>query len=496
MPREPFDDNEPEDWDIPSLREAYPSARSQSIAPVNRRPPPAPPPTSPAPAPVQHSAPMPYEPPPQPAVQRAAPAPTYEPWEDGRRRRASDDPRFDMLLGAAACIVFFAGFIGWASTAPLDAAVIAPGVVMSAGNRQTVQHREGGTIAELHVREGQTVSVGEVLIELSTTETRAEKESLTSQLFDLQLQRAQLIADSEGRASVSRPAEWETLDADEKELADAAMLRHQREMAARRAAQSGGGETDARILGLRNQIAALDQQEVLLQDELAGLRELAAEQLVPLTRVRALERSLADLQGQRGALRASIGEVQEDKAELRRRVEARIAEITPQLAALRSKVENARVRAPVGGDVVGLKFNTVGGVIRPGEPVMDIVPEGEDLVVRAQIRPQDADDLRPGMAAEVRITAFQGRDQPVFDAVVQSVSADRLTDPESGQAYFEATVEVAEGALANQVDHAGNLRELKAGLPAEVIVATRKRTALQYFIEPLTQVIRVSGREE
>jgi HlyD family secretion protein len=217
---------------------------------------------------------------------------------------------------------------------------------------------------------------------------------------------------------------------------------------------------------------------------------------VPLTRVRALERSLADLQGQRGALRASIGEVQEDKAELRRRVEARIAEITPQLAALRSKVENARVRAPVGGDVVGLKFNTVGGVIRPGEPVMDIVPEGEDLVVRAQIRPQDADDLRPGMAAEVRITAFQGRDQPVFDAVVQSVSADRLTDPESGQAYFEATVEVAEGALANQVDHAGNLRELKAGLPAEVIVATRKRTALQYFIEPLTQVIRVSGREE
>lgn len=420
--------------------------------------------------------------------QKQAPA---APNQNGADAAQDDSGRSEIRAGLITLAVFFFGFGGWAGFAPLDAAVVAPGVVVVSGNRQTVQHREGGIVSQLLVDEGDRVRRGQVLIELGSPEVVAQERALLSQVVDLQMQRARLTAERSGSRVLERPAEWDQLSPEDRAVADAAYERHQREV-------SGGGGTwsafDARIAGYRGEIASINRQETLLQEELGGMRELAEEQLVPLTRVRALERALAQLQGRRSELTALIASTQQERHQDLRTVDARLAELTPQLAGARERLELTRLRAPADGVVVGLAVHTVGGVIAPGERVMDIVPEGQDLVIEAQVRPQDADDLAPGQRTEVRITAFGGRNLPIVYGAVRQVSADRFTDERSGEGYFLTQIVVSEQELARLTEAAG--RRLRAGLPAQVIVPTRKRTALQYLLEPLNQTFWRSLREE
>lgn len=411
-----------------------------------------------------------------------APAPDVE---------AGDSGRSEIRAGLIALIVFFVGFGGWAAFAPLDAAVVAPGVIVVSGNRQTVQHRDGGIVSEINIREGDRVARGQVLIELGSPELVAQEQALLSQVVDLQMQRARLAAEQRGARTLQRPAEWASLSPDDRAVADAAFERHQME-----ARRGNWSPYDARIAGYRGEINSINRQEALLREELSGMRELADEQLVPMTRVRSLERSLADLQGRRAQLTATIASTQQERYEDSRQVDARLAELAPQLAGARERLELTRLRAPADGTVVGLTVHTVGGVVRPGERVMDVVPEGQELIVEARVRPQDADDLEPGQTTEVRISAFGGRNLPIVHGEVRQVSADRFTDERNGEGYFLAQVAVPPDELARLTDSSTGGRRLRAGLPAEVIVPTRQRTALQYLLEPLNQAVWRSLREE
>lgn len=431
------------------------------------------------------------------SIETITPEPKRAPGAAPRPRPAPETPmevedsaRGEIRAGIVAIVLFFVLFGGWAAITPLDAAVVAPGVVVVSGNRQTVQHRDGGVISALNVEEGSQVQEGQVLIELGAPELIAQERALLSQVVDLQMQRARLSAERSGRA-LTRPPEWAQMSPEDKEVADAAFLRHQRE-----AGRGAWSPYDARIAGYRGEIDALQRQEALLTEELSGMRELAQDQLVPLTRVRALERQLADLQGRRAELSAMIGSTQQERYESLRQVDARLAELTPQLAGARERLEATRIRAPVAGAVVGLKVHTVGGVVRPGEPIMDIVPEHQDLIIEAQVRPEDADDLTVGMRTEIRITAFGGRDIPIVHGEVRQVSADRFTDQQNGRAYFTAQVAVPPEELANLETGGSHTRRLRAGLPAQVIIPTRKRTALQYLLEPLNQALWRSLREQ
>jgi len=409
----------------------------------------------------------------------------------------SDDARKEIRFGMVAFSSFFVVFLGWAAFAPLDAAVVAPGVVVVSGARQTVQHRDGGIVSHILVEDGQRVEQGEILIELSAPEVLARKEALLSQVLDLQMQRAQLQAHQRGSTQIDAPPEWEGLPPEDRQIADAALDRHRREASARRAAlrtQRAGGAVDARIAGYQEEIASLNRQDRLLEDELTGVRSLADRGLMPLTRVRALERAQAELDGRRAELRAAIASALEDRAEELRDIEARLATLLPQLAGARAELENTLMRAPVAGVIVGLRANTVGGVIRPGDPVMDIVPEGQDLIVEAQVRPEDADDLRPGLVSEVRITAYTGRAMPILAGEVERVSADRFVDERTGQPFFLARVAVAHAEL-ERLDATAEQSHMRPGLPAQVVIPTRKRTALQYFLEPLNQSLWSSFRE-
>lgn len=397
----------------------------------------------------------------------------------------------EIRSGLIALAVFFVGFGGWAAFAPLSAAVVAPGVVVVSGNRQTVQHRDGGVVSRIAVREGDRVQRQQVLIELGSPELVAQEQALLSQVVDLQMQRARLTAEQTGAGVLQQPAEWATFSPEDRAVADAAFERHRRETG-----RGSWSAYDARIAGYRGEIASIGRQEVLLNEELSGMRELAEEQLVPMTRVRSLERGLAELQGRRSELSSLVASTQQERYEDLRSVDGRLAELAPQLAGARERLELTRLRAPVDGVVVGLNVHTVGGVVSPGERLMDIVPEGEDLIVEAQVRPEAADDLEPGQRTEVRITAFGGRQMPIVYGEVTQVSADRFTDERTGNAYFLMRVAVPADELRRLTEAAGEDRRLRAGLSAQVVVPTRERTALQYLLEPLNQTLWQSLREE
>lgn len=395
----------------------------------------------------------------------------------------------EIRAGLLAILVFFVGFGGWAALAPLDAAVVAPGVIVVSGNRQTVQHRDGGIVSALNVREGDEVTQNQILIELGAPEIAAQERAILSQVVDLQMQRARLTAEQSGSRTLTPPADWANFTPEDRAVADDAFARHQRE-----AGRGVWSPFDARILGYRGEITSITQQEALLEEELRGMRALAEEELAPMTRVRALERSLAEMQGRRAELTALIATTQQERYEELRGVDARLAELAPQLAAARERLELTRIRAPADGTVVGLAIHTVGGVVGPGQKLMDIVPEHQDLIVEAQVRPEDADNLETGQRTEVRVTAFGGRNMPIVYGELRQVSADRFVDERTGRAYFSAQVAVAPNELARLTDATG--RDLRAGLSAQIVVPTRKRTALQYLLEPLNQTLWRSLREE
>lgn len=401
----------------------------------------------------------------------------------------TDSPQREIRAGLLIIVIFFGGFLGWAAFAPLDAAVVADGVIVVSGNRQTVQHRDGGVISRLAVREGQAVRQGDVLLELGAPELIAQDRALFSQIVDLQARGASLAVETGEAQTMTPPSEWAAFQAEDRAVAEAAFARY------RYHAQRPRSEASARIVGYRQRITTIEQQEALAEQELAAMRPLRERGLVPIMRVNALERLAADLRGQRAELRAQIAATQENRTDDFRRIQAELGTLLPRLAGVRAQLERNRMRAPASGVVVGLSVHTVGGVVRPGEPILDIVPENQELLIEAKVRPEDADDISPGLATEVRITAFTGRDLPIIRGEVRHISADRFSDQTTGEGYFLAQIVVPRSELTRIKNTGGQSRQLRAGLPAQVIVPSRKRTALQYLLEPLNQVLWRSFRE-
>ena len=431
------------------------------------------------------------------------------PWREGR---------WGMLIIA----LFFGVFGLWAALAPLDAGVVATGEVKVAGNRQVVQHREGGVVSRVAVREGDHVQTNQILIELSAVELAAQERALASQAIELEASRERLLAEGQRLDTVERPPTWVSLPPEYVAMADAVLARQQEELDARRGAVSAQTgvqgqrqqQLSARISGYEQQIAAIDAQIALVNQELEGLRALAAEGFAPETRVRAAERAgaeltgrRADLQGQIAQAREGIGEarmqslsIREDRAQLvageLRQTETQIAEVLPRLQAVRVQLERARVRAPAAGVVVGLAFFNEGAVVAPGDRILEIVPDEQDMIMQVNIRPIDADNVRVGQRTNIRLAAFEGRQMPYVFGSVTRISADRFEDQRSGAHYFTAEVRVPHEEMTRVARSVG-LDELRLspGLPVEVVIPLRKRTALQYLIEPLSQTVWRSFRE-
>jgi HlyD family secretion protein len=431
------------------------------------------------------------------------------------------NPTREIRIGIAIAVAFFVIFLGWAALVPLDAGAHASGQIAVLGNRQSVQHRDGGVVSAIHVREGQHVKAGDVLIELSAPELKASERALTSDYLTLLAQRSRLMAERAGQHSFAPPAEFADLPAEDQPLAKQALSLQQSEMVARSqsdAAQRSvlgqrAGQLQEQQGGYVKQRDALIRQQQLIQQELDGLMSVAAKGYASMNRVRELERAQADLQGQEAAMRAEyaragegIGETHMQSLTITKSrlesiesdlkdTQAKLSETLPKLVATRQQLQQSQVRAPATGSVVGLTVFTVGGVVRAGETLMDIVPDGKELIVRAQVNPGDADDVYVGQKAQVRFVSVHNRSLPLFSGTVRTMSADSFTDEKSGKSYFRVEIVVPEAEL-NRIRQVIGKGELRPGLPVEAVMTVRKRTALQYMLEPLTGALWRSGHED
>ncbi|MEY4501497.1 MAG: hypothetical protein RIS52_1387 [Pseudomonadota bacterium] len=429
-------------------------------------------------------------------------------------------PRREGRRGLWIAAAFFIGVLGWAAITPLDAGAVAQGNVAVSGSRQLVQHREGGVITALNVVEGQKVRQGDILIQISEPELVATERGLAGEYVTLLAQRARLQAERDGRSSIQAPIEFATLAGADRDIAAESMRGQTLLFRARRDAQGGQRDvlnqrirqSDAQIGTYGEQIASNREQSRLIGEELSGMKEMASRGYVPMNRVRAMERAGAELSGNYGALRGEIARTHEAIGETRyqmlslhkqmiedvatelRDVQLRLDELQPKLVASREQLARATVRAPASGTIVGLRVHTVGGVATPGETLMEIVPLDKLLVIEAKTAPNDADDLVVGMETQVRFSALQDRNLPVLHGRLTKVSADSFEDERTGMRYFKIEIIVPPSELEKIRQVHGN-NGIRAGLPADIVIPLRKRTAFSYLTEPLTQMFWVSGRE-
>lgn len=432
-----------------------------------------------------------------------------------------DEPGRELRFGLIVAGLFFVAFLGWAAFAPLDSAAYAVGKLVVSGQRQAVQHREGGVVAVIRVKEGQKVAKGQVLVELAGSEVRAQERALGSQLISLQAQRARLQAEQIDAPHILWPAEFAALRGDAAVEAERSKLVQINEFEARRqllAVQTDVlGQQTAQALqsatGYSRQRESTAEQERLIVQELESLRTVAEKGFVSMNRIRALERARAELQGQRGQYQANVAQSSSNASETRLRqlearrsyrergaselhdVEASIGELLPRYSAARDQLARLEIRAPASGTVMGLSVFTVGGVIAPGAKIMDIVPERAELVIEAQVSINDGDDLQVGQDAQVRFTGLHDRGLGVLEGKVTRLSADSFVDEASHQSFYTAEIRVGPHELEAIREVRGKDFHLRPGAPVQVIVPLKKRTALQYAFEPLTQAMWLSFRE-
>lgn len=432
-----------------------------------------------------------------------------------------DNPRREILLGGAVAAAFFVGLVGWSCFARMDAATYAPGVVVVSGHRQAVQSRDGGVISALRVKEGDHVKAGQVLVEFAPAEAIAEERALTERVIGLKIQLARLAAEQMGESKISLPAEFASLPPDDRAIADRVMIMETHALVSENgAAQAQRGtlrqrqaEAQQQILGNQRQLEANARQQKLNADELVGMRALAARGYAPQTSVRALERTEAGLQGDAGAQIAEVARLKSvgDEARLQslqadneraqqisdriRQAQGDLQSAAPELQVARERLARTQATAPVSGSVVSLAVNSVGGVVAPGQKLMEVVPDKLPLVVEAQVSPKDANDLRVGQATVVRFAGLHSRNIPTLHGQLTRLSADSVVEERTGRSYFTADITVPRSELA-QVSEGGDAdNALRPGMPADVVVPLRKRTAMQYWLEPLTQTFWRSFHE-
>ncbi|MBL6928529.1 MAG: HlyD family type I secretion periplasmic adaptor subunit [Rhodospirillales bacterium] len=417
------------------------------------------------------------------------------------------------LVGWVIIVSFVGGGLAWASIARLDSAAVAHGVVATEGNRKTVAHLEGGIVADILVTQGEAVSAGEPLIVMDDTRARATLALLQAR-FDAALAReARLQAERSGSANVTFPKELmrrardpeiaKLLAGEESALRSRrGSLTSQRSIFRERIAMQ-----NSEIVGLRAQLSAAAERRKLLGEELAMMEPLFKKGLVAKGRVLSIKRNIAETDGDMGDLHARIAKAGETISELKmqlalpgerrlndvnedyQKTRERIAELREKIRAAEDLLGRTIVRAPIDGFIFGLQAHTPGGVVQPGERLLDLVPENDRVVIDLRIDPRDIDAVYRNMPALVRLGAFNMRTTPLIGGKVSTISADRTVDPRTGISYFEARV-------IPDLDAPGfDLSRLTSGMQAEVYLVNAERTVLDYVIEPVLRSFARAGRE-
>jgi membrane fusion protein, protease secretion system len=418
-------------------------------------------------------------------------------------------------LGWWIIIAGIGGFLLWASLAPLDKGVPLSGTVTVTTNRKAIQHQAGGTIEDILVKEGDVVEAGTVLVRMNSVQVKANAETMRVQYFAARATEARLIAERDGKKEIVFPAELEKMKSDpivanyiamQQHLFSSRLLGIQSELSA----------MDESISGLKLQTSGLErsrdnkkQQLEFLQEQLGGMRDLAAEGYVARNRLLELERTYAQINGSISEDIGNIGRAQRQIAELKLRrvqrnqeyqqeVRSQLTDVQKEAEALAHKLSgldhdlaNVLVKAPVAGTVVGLNVFTRGGVIGPGFKMMDIVPSGDPLMVEGKLPVHLIDKVHPNLPVEFIFTAFNRNLTPHIPGIVTQVSADRFVDENTGEPYYKLQAEVAPEGMKMIAD-----LQIKAGMPVDLFVKTGERTMMNYILRPILDHLKMAMSED
>ncbi|WP_298987490.1 HlyD family type I secretion periplasmic adaptor subunit [uncultured Roseibium sp.] len=421
-----------------------------------------------------------------------------------------------ICFGLLATTILTLGFGGWAATAKLSGAVVTSGNVVVASDLKSVQHPDGGIVGDIRVRNGDRVEAGEIVLTLDDKLLKANLALVDDRLIALDAQYARLAAERDGLGDLTPTDELATrLEenkvqralASQRSIMEARQISREGELAA---LKEQIAQTEEEILGLEAQRAAREEEVTLIDHELTNLETLFEKGLTPETRLTALRREKSGLLGNSGALTSQIavarGRISETQINLLQLEKSFHEQVMNEIAALEIELDQLKerrasallqlarveVRAPADGIVHELAIHTVGGVVSPGETLMQIVPEADGLVVTASVAPQDINNVSVGQPAGLVIAAFDRKLVPRLDGKIEYVSADLKTDSRTGMGYYEARVELDESAVDLLTEQELNLLP---GMPAEVYIETGERTMFEYLLDPLSKQVRTTFRE-
>ncbi len=423
--------------------------------------------------------------------------------------------RRHIVVGLVVVAVLAFGLGGWAATAQIAGAVIAQGTVVVDSNVKKVQHPSGGVVGEVRVHDGDRVKAGDILIRLDETVTRANLAIVTKGLTELYARKARLAAERDGADSVAAPPELAgKLDdpevkealASERKLFD---LRRKARLGQKDQLQQRVKQLQEEIAGLSAQLDAKEKETTLIQQELQGVKDLWAKNLVPLNRLTSLQRDAAKIEGERGQLIASAAgakgkivetqlqiiqidqDLSSDVAKELREIDSKIGEYVERKVTAEDQLKRTDIRAPQDGIVFQSTANTVGGVITAGDPIMLIVPATDNLMVEVKVDPKDIEQIQFGQPVALRFSAFDTRTTPEIDGTVARIAADTTTDQRTGQSYYLVRIAMSD----EEIKRLGDNVKLTPGMPVEAFIETGDRTMLSYLIKPLHDQLMRSFRE-
>lgn len=417
-------------------------------------------------------------------------------------------------MGLYAVLIAFGGFMLWAGFMPLSEGIVSSGQVVVDGKRKAIQHLEGGIVGAIHVSEGDHVNAGDVLIEISQTQNQAQQDLLLTRYYS-NLAVIDRLKSERINAQLVQYGDVLLSHNNDPRVSD--LLLEQNHLFEARKAQSRGQVMileqqitllERQILGLEAESLAKEEEISFIIEELTRVESLHERGLIGLPRLLDQRKKLSQAQGASGRIKADIAatEVETGRARLEilqldRDRQNEIAEgilesqtllfeVNEQLTSITDILERTMVRAPQGGKVMGLNVWTVGGVIPPGAQILEIVPEDRRLVIEARIRTTDIDNVLLGMTARTRFLALKQRTTPELNGTIEDVAIDVMNDENTGEAYYTAKVSISENELSRIT---GN--DIIPGMPVEILIEAGTRTALEYFTDPIMDVVRRSMKE-
>lgn len=416
-----------------------------------------------------------------------------------------------VCVGTALALFLLLGAGGWAASAQLSGAVIAQGAVTVDQDLKSIQHRDGGIVSEIRIREGDFVRAGDVLLRLEDTETKAELSIVRSKLVELAIRRARLLAERDGLAAIEFPSDLDVEESPDVFLGEMRLFDGNRTSRQSKIQQLelSVDQIEEEIKGLEAQGQSKGDEFQVVATEYEANKGLVGKGVIARTHLVPIARDRARLSGERGEIQASIARARTRMSEIRLQiiaidedarteaqrelsdVEAEYSELRDRRIAIEDRLARTDIRAPISGTINELNIHTIGGVITPAEELVTIVPEDAKLKVEVKLTPVTIDQLWVGQPARLRFTAFNQRTTPELKGEIVYVSAATTRDDTTGETYYLGDVDVS----AEEIEKLG-VTALLPGMPVEVFITTEERTALTYFIKPITDQFSRAFREE